>query len=82
MKKVILKGLNKRGKNRVHEHGPEFTIDEKLSENGSDFGENFIFFESVRKSFRLGAGCPLVEWSGWLDVGTEVEIVEIVEEIG
>jgi len=74
--KVILKGLNKRGKDRVHNHGPEFTIDENLTPNGSHFGNNFKWFESVRKSFRLGAGCPLVNWGGWLDIGTEVEIVE------
>ena len=46
MKKVILKGLNKRGKNRVSSHGPEFFI----TSEEQRFRENFILFESVRKS--------------------------------
>ena len=75
MKKVILKGLNKRGKDRVHSHGPEFIVREDLQPN-CRFGEGFRFFESVRKSFRLGAGVPLTNWGGWMQLGVEVEIVE------
>ena len=77
MKKVILKGLNKRGKDRVNNFGPKFVVlhDEKLTQ----WGEKTALFVSVKKSFRVGDN--LVPWSGWLDIGTEVEIVEIVEEI-
>ncbi len=75
MKRVILKGLNKRGKNRVAAHGSEFIMTQ--DERPTQWGKRTAHFESVKESFRLGD--KLVPWGGWLDIGTEVEIVE---EIG
>jgi len=75
--KVILKGLNKRGKDRVNNFGPEFVV--RQEEKPSHWGKRTALFESVTKNFRVGVN--LTTWLGWLDIGTEVEIVKIVEEI-
>ena len=57
---VKLRGLNKRGKNRVREHGPEFI----LRKNGEFDNVPALFVESKNDS-----------WFGWLDIN-EVEVLE------
>ena len=73
--KIKIKGLNKRGKNRIETYSDDgiFFLRRDLRPEG----EEKILVGSLEKNFRLGR--MLTEWAGWFDVGTEVEIVE--EEI-
>lgn len=60
-RRTTLRGLNVRGKNRVREHGPEFTLLIK-----GDAGGPLV--DSPGKIFvRSDDG-----WAGWFELGVEV----------
>jgi len=71
--KVILKGLNKRGKERVASFGIMGTF-ALLSEDPPANRAGCILVESLDKRFRLGT--TKTTWSGWLKVGEEVDILK------
>ena len=72
MKFVTLKGLNKRGKNRISNYSKDgfdgvFELKDQV--------DNKIFVESIEDNFRIGD--KLVPWAGWLEIGVEIEVVSM-----
>lgn len=70
---VALRGIDKRGKERVANFGPEFRI---RSFEIPGVQDNRILFESTTDCFRVGE--HLTTWSGWLEPNREVEVTEVL----
>lgn len=69
---VTLKGLNHRGKGRVATFGQDSKF--VLLDTACRVRPNAILVESIEKKFRIGS--ELTTWSGWLEVGKEVEVLK------
>jgi hypothetical protein len=70
MKKIKIKGLTSKAKNRINTHSKDgiFFLREDARQN------NLILVESLTNDFRLGE--ILVPWAGWFFVNQDMEIVE------
>lgn len=65
---IKLKGLSRRGKTRISEHGDTFLLKEKEHFTISRFPDS-ILVESLNNTWRGE------KWLGWLVVGRDVEIL-------
>lgn len=75
MRTIKLKGLNNRGKTRINNFSDDgtFRLVKESNEVCNQRG-NFILVESFAHNFKVGEN-HLVPWSGWLEVGKEVEVI-------
>lgn len=64
---IKLKGISKRGKERIKEHGDEFVLKQAMPNSSSKGNE--ILVESLDNTWRGE------KWLGWFEVGKDVEIV-------
>jgi len=62
---------------RWFESNQPYAIMQK-EERPNEWGERMALFESVNSCLRLGD--KKIPWGGWFDIGTEVEIVKVIEE--
>ena len=69
---IKLKGISKRGKNRINEHGENFElIKEDIDKNKDHDGlPDRILVQSLNNTWRGQ------KWLGWLEIGKEVEIID------
>lgn len=68
---VKLKGISKRGKDRINEHGETFQLIDSKTKNFTDSNKkgNDILVQSLNNTWRGQ------KWLGWLEIGRDVEII-------
>ncbi len=71
---IQLKGLSKRGKDRINSHGSTFKL--VVSSLGDNHSPNKILVESINNTDK-----GKTKWLGWLTVDLEVEVIKELNDV-
>lgn len=76
---IKLKGISKRGRDRINQHGDTFNL-VQLNEAIPGEKHDIILVESLNNTFAIKdkktKNKTFLTWLGWFEVGKEVEIIK------